>query len=377
MIPVMSLATRCTACGTIFRVVQDQLRVSEGWVRCGRCAEVFDAREQLFDIDQELPPPWPTAPAPLPEADPPPPPSFELAATTDDAAVAMPPHEATTWVVPREFEQDEEPQSLAPDHDEPALPRFASSDAPLTERREPYWAETASTPEPEPQPEPELPEPDPEPEPSPPKFIDAQSDSGPDVLVDSRLAALAAEVAAHAPAPAEQAQIEASFLRQAASTARWQRPRVRFALALAALLLLSLLLLQLGLHFRNAIAALYPPSVPLLHSLCRAADCELQPWQRIDALAVENSGLTQAGSGNTYKLSMQLRNKAPYALALPWVDLSLSDASGALVARRMLKPTDFNLSQLSMKGDSEQQLHLVFGTGKHRVSGYSVEIFYP
>ena len=29
----MSMATRCTSCGTIFRVVQDQLKVSEGWVR--------------------------------------------------------------------------------------------------------------------------------------------------------------------------------------------------------------------------------------------------------------------------------------------------------------------------------------------------------
>ena len=41
----MSLATRCTSCGTIFRVVQDQLKVSEGWVRCGRCQEVFTALE--------------------------------------------------------------------------------------------------------------------------------------------------------------------------------------------------------------------------------------------------------------------------------------------------------------------------------------------
>ncbi|WP_431263771.1 zinc-ribbon domain-containing protein [Roseateles chitinivorans] len=53
----MNLATRCTTCGTIFRVVQDQLRVSEGWVRCGRCAEVFDAREQLFDLERDSPPP--------------------------------------------------------------------------------------------------------------------------------------------------------------------------------------------------------------------------------------------------------------------------------------------------------------------------------
>src|SRR5512137_3115831 len=49
----MSLATRCTACGTVFRVVQDQLKVSEGWVRCGRCNEVFNALEGLFDLDRE------------------------------------------------------------------------------------------------------------------------------------------------------------------------------------------------------------------------------------------------------------------------------------------------------------------------------------
>jgi predicted Zn finger-like uncharacterized protein len=52
----MSLATRCTSCGTIFRIVQDQLKVSEGWVRCGRCQKVFNALEALFDLERELPP---------------------------------------------------------------------------------------------------------------------------------------------------------------------------------------------------------------------------------------------------------------------------------------------------------------------------------
>ena len=39
----MSLVTRCPACNTLFKVVADQLRISDGWVRCGRCEEVFDA----------------------------------------------------------------------------------------------------------------------------------------------------------------------------------------------------------------------------------------------------------------------------------------------------------------------------------------------
>jgi len=48
----MSLATSCPACGTVFRVVQDQLKISEGWVRCGHCQEVFNALEGLFDLNR-------------------------------------------------------------------------------------------------------------------------------------------------------------------------------------------------------------------------------------------------------------------------------------------------------------------------------------
>jgi predicted Zn finger-like uncharacterized protein len=66
----MSLATRCTHCGTIFKVVQDQLKVSEGWVRCGRCHEVFNALPALFDLDTEAPPPRQVPPSP-PAAQPP------------------------------------------------------------------------------------------------------------------------------------------------------------------------------------------------------------------------------------------------------------------------------------------------------------------
>ncbi len=54
----MSLATRCTSCATAFRVVQDQLKVSEGWVRCGRCDAVFNALEGLFDLGRDAPADW-------------------------------------------------------------------------------------------------------------------------------------------------------------------------------------------------------------------------------------------------------------------------------------------------------------------------------
>ena len=73
----MSLATRCTHCGTIFKVVQDQLKVSEGWVRCGRCHEVFNALPALFDLDTEAPPPRQVPPKPPAYAQQPPAPTTQ------------------------------------------------------------------------------------------------------------------------------------------------------------------------------------------------------------------------------------------------------------------------------------------------------------
>ncbi len=53
----MSLVTRCPACTTTFKVVRDQLRISDGWVRCGRCSHVFDATLDLHEApDGVLPP---------------------------------------------------------------------------------------------------------------------------------------------------------------------------------------------------------------------------------------------------------------------------------------------------------------------------------
>jgi predicted Zn finger-like uncharacterized protein len=57
----MSLITCCPACGTMFKVVADQLKISEGWVRCGHCAHVFDATAHMVDGAQ------PTAAVPAPE----------------------------------------------------------------------------------------------------------------------------------------------------------------------------------------------------------------------------------------------------------------------------------------------------------------------
>jgi len=80
----MSLATRCSHCGTIFKVVQDQLKVSEGWVRCGRCNEVFNALPALFDLDKDPPPPRPAQASTPPVSEPPAPEPAPITAPSDE-----------------------------------------------------------------------------------------------------------------------------------------------------------------------------------------------------------------------------------------------------------------------------------------------------
>jgi predicted Zn finger-like uncharacterized protein len=52
----MSLITQCSECATMFKVVPDQLRISEGLVRCGQCNAVFDANAHLQPSMTHKPP---------------------------------------------------------------------------------------------------------------------------------------------------------------------------------------------------------------------------------------------------------------------------------------------------------------------------------
>lgn len=71
------MITRCTHCGTAFRVYAHQLEKRAGQVRCGACGEVFDAYSTLAAVAPVAPEqpepiapavaPAPPAPAPAPE----------------------------------------------------------------------------------------------------------------------------------------------------------------------------------------------------------------------------------------------------------------------------------------------------------------------
>lgn len=355
----MSLATRCTACGTVFRVVQDQLKISEGWVRCGRCKEVFNALEGLFDLDREAPPPW-NPPVP--------------ASTTTTVDVDLPvgePADAATSTA--------EPTAVPPDEAavDPGAQQAAPADVAAT-------ADETSVEQAPAQPPPESVAP-----PETEQVVDdAVSRFGPPhepMADDAAATAIAAadeaalQEAVSADLAADEAPAAPAFVRDAERRARWQSPRARIALGIAVLALAVLLTAQAAFQMRDSIAAHWPQSAPLLQAACERLDCTLEPLRRIDAIDVESSSLTRAAEPgvDALRLTVVLRNRSELALATPMVDLSLTDGNGELVARRALAVADFERAPATLAPSSETSLQLAFSTDGRRVAGYTVEIFYP
>ncbi len=347
----------------MFRVVQDQLKVSEGWVRCGRCQTVFNAQERLFDLDNEAPPHW-QPPQELADPDPAAEPDnndlADTASRTHDGA-----KDAQASAI-----QDAKPQGWT--HSEPIAP---SSEMAATE-------------------EPAVPESDVRAG----THADAEyslDDSAPSPAqaLEPALAALSEGDARASSVDTEAlAEVTPAFLQQAQRSERWQQPPVRRMLwclvALSALLLGA----QVIHHFRQVIAAQHPGALPWLQGFCEITRCRIDTLRRITDVSIESTALTQsqvpapipddaasspAPEAPAMRLAITLRNRGEWAIAMPSIDLSLTGSDGELVARRSLSPADFGVSDARLAPGLDTPLSLRFQVNGGRVTGYTVEVFYP
>lgn len=348
----MSLATRCPACGTAFRVVQDQLRVSEGWVRCGRCSEVFNAIEHLV---QPVASPG-SAPALAPA-----PPSvhserlvetFErvsrpVASDLGDGAQRL--HDA------REDRIDwPEPDSQLP---EPATDRFGDGVETAEE------APRAAAP---PENDDVAHEPVAAPSAEASVAPGAPTSGTPDDAIEAAAPDLRAE-------PAEQP----AFVRQADAAQRWRRPGVRAALAGGVVLAGLALAGQVAFEYRDLVGARWPGARPLLERACESVGCRLAAPRLIEALVVDSSGLVRTEGTPLYKLSVVVRNRAAMPLAVPALDLALTDAQGRVVVRRVLTAEELGAQAPEFAAGGELALAGTLRVDEATVSGYTIELFYP
>ena len=169
-----------------------------------------------------------------------------------------------------------------------------------------------------------------------------------------------------------------AFVRRADSKARWQRPWVRTSLAIAALGGAVALSAQAALQWHDLIGARYPALRPMVQDLCHATTgCVLKPPRLIDAVIVESSALTRPPDLNGYRLNVLIHNRLEHEIAAPHLELTLTDISGAVLARRVLAPVDFGLSGSALEAQSESAWQLDFRYDTLAISGYTVRAFYP
>ena len=375
----MSLVTSCPACGTMFRVVPDQLKISEGWVRCGHCAEVFDAAAYLTRED----------PVTLPAE---PEPEFEEA-VTDPVPVAAdePATEPADLPGPEQggWQHGERPPSwrrrFPPNAERDApVPPWPDLDEGAAASRPPGPPARLSTGDSEIPQESALDMPfvfrrsdltDSEPLPSQPML----SQPAPLPSRPAELASRPAELRPATRVPDEDAAIESvSFVRQARRRAFWRRPMVRLGLTFVSLLLGAALVLQVAYHDRDRLAAAQPQLQPALLQMCEVLACKLAPPRQIDAIAIESSTFNRL-RGDTYRLSFTLRNASPMAVAAPSIELTLTDTQDQPVLRRVLSPAEIGApaAVLPAATDWTTTLGLAVAPGNPRVAGYRLLAFYP
>ena len=185
------------------------------------------------------------------------------------------------------------------------------------------------------------------------------------------------EAAAEAAPAADLAADEPSFVRAAKRKAFWAQSWVLVVSLLCAVLLLAGLLLQVLVTQRDRLAVLHPEWRPALEKVCQVAGCQVALPRHLQSVAIDSTTFNPIGQ-RQFKLTVVLRNKADYAVAMPSLELSLNDAAEKLVLRRVLSPADMKAPpSLSSHGEWTAVVAIKVADNGDDVVGYRVLAFYP
>lgn len=355
----MSLITRCPACTTLFKVVPDQLRVSEGWVRCGQCDEVFDANAHLQgegqaalsapmavaeDSGVDTEPQMPVDPGPQLEQ--------ELAAKMEWPETPSTNYDALMDVRPGAVFQLEPALHLEMPGEEVEPQTLPVEAAPLAAVAEPPWEDVPAQ---------------------------AQAQEDPPVVGEpTEYIPPVSPAVASAPIPLS---VQApAFMRKASKDSKGSRPWVRRSLACVSVLLVVGLGLQVTLHQRDRLAASVPDLRPALTAMCEALKCQIAPFKQIDSVVIDASSFVKV-RGDVYRLNLTLKNTAPMDVAAPALELTLTDTQDQPMIRHVLSATELGAQRGSLAAGGELTtvvpLNVKTVGNAERISGYRLLAFYP
>jgi predicted Zn finger-like uncharacterized protein len=350
----------------MFRVVPDQLRMSEGWVRCGHCDEVFDANAHLRTLEENT-----TIT------------SFEAAQSETNVAEPLPvtpdavqtsPDPVYDWgplLEPQAAQSDKSAissrqdalQTAAHEGQEPSWNVPPLEDAQKASEDQHHIAGILV---------------------QPPSDLSASEESmdahySPTIADDWVYQPLVPRDVDHASASDLKEDAAPSFMLlspQRTPADRYMGRMVTLSLSFVLALLLTSQFLFLE---KDRIAANAPTLRPMLAYGCELLGCTISAPRQIESIAIDSSAFTHVKSG-VYNLSLSIRNVAAIDLAAPAIELTLTDMQDQTLVRRVLLPGDYNAKPLiGSRAElvAKIPIAVLASVASEKISGYKLLAFYP
>jgi predicted Zn finger-like uncharacterized protein len=315
--------TVCPKCALTLVVTAADLRVAQGYVRCGRCLNVFNA---LARLSEERPA---AAPEPLPDTAPdaaPEPPEATVAASPQQApAPAQPPAPEQAPAPPQSHAFAEPPTQASTLDDTGEIEIELDPSIFVTAVRPPLPQETVA---------------EPEPEPSLGAAAGTETDTSPPdpavVLEPEKIESISS------PEPPDAPQTNTvQPLPESAFEVAGLRPRAGLGWKVGAGALTIVLALQIVNHYRDALAA-NPALRGPLSTVYSTLGVKLAPRWNIHAYDVRQLGASVSGAAaGEIIVRASVKNSAGSAQPLPLLRVTLQDRFGNRIAARDVPPGDY------------------------------------
>ncbi|CAH1903913.1 conserved hypothetical protein [Candidatus Nitrotoga sp. HW29] len=160
------------------------------------------------------------------------------------------------------------------------------------------------------------------------------------------------------------------------------KKNVHWSWIVVMLLLVIVLLAQTTYFFRVELAAHLPGIKLALTSYCKLLNCDIPLPKKIDQLSIESSDLeSDPKQASAIVLNAILRNRALYAQTYPNLELTLTNSTDEVLARRTFLPMEYlKLGEDEKQGllpNHEIDIKLHLDTADLKPAGYRLFLFYP
>ncbi|MEI8301976.1 MAG: DUF3426 domain-containing protein [Burkholderiales bacterium] len=169
------------------------------------------------------------------------------------------------------------------------------------------------------------------------------------------------------------------FFATAARAGGFASRRTLFSAVLCMVLSVTLVL-QMTLAGRDWLASRVPALEPALVALSGLIGLRVQAPRELDSLTLESFDVQAGASADALVMDLLMRNRAAHAVRWPAIEMSLADAAGVLLVRKVVLPADYlgpNLPPAGAPPDQETALRLALQVTGFAPAGFSLKLFYP